>query len=59
VGISGDGERTRVVVVFHKRDFRRCRVGQAVTVEGYQRGSAGGVAVLIEARFQDRPPADD
>ena len=58
VGISGDGKRTRIVVVFHKRDFRRCRVGQVVTVEGYQRGCTGGVVELIEGRFQDRPPAD-
>jgi hypothetical protein len=58
VGIAGDGKRTRVVVVFHPRDFRRCRVGQVVTVEGYQRGSAGGVVELVEGRLQDGPPAD-
>jgi hypothetical protein len=44
VGISGDGQQTRVALVFHKRDFRRCQVGQVVTVEGYQRGSLRGVA---------------
>jgi hypothetical protein len=57
VGVSADGRRTRVVLIFTKRDFRRCQVGQVVTVEGYQRGSVRGVVELVECRFQDRPPA--
>jgi hypothetical protein len=57
VGVSADGRQTRVVFVFHKRDFRRRRVGEVVTVEGYQRRSARGVVELVECRFRDCPPA--
>jgi hypothetical protein len=58
VGISADGRQMRVSLEFHKRDFRRCRAGQVITVEGYRRGSAGGLVELVECRFLDRPPAD-
>jgi hypothetical protein len=57
VGISADGRQTRVVLVFRPRDFRRCRVGQVVSVEGYQRGFVRGVVEVVECHFQDPPPA--
>jgi hypothetical protein len=57
VGISADGQKTRVLAVFPKRDFRRCQVGQVITVEGYQRGPVRGVVELLECRFKDPAPA--
>jgi hypothetical protein len=57
VGISADGRQTRVALKFRKRDFRRSRAGEAITVEGYRRGSAGGLVELLECRFQEPSPA--
>ena len=58
VGISGDGQAMRVLLLFRKRDFRRCRAGQVVTAEGFHRGSDRGMPELIECRFRDGQPAD-
>jgi hypothetical protein len=52
VGISGDGKETRVVLLFRTQDFRRCRAGEAITVEGFHRGSRDGVVELVECRFR-------
>jgi hypothetical protein len=53
VGIAPDGQKMRVLLLFRKRDFRRCRPGETVTVEGFHRGRSRGVVELVECRFQD------
>jgi hypothetical protein len=53
VGISEDGRQTQVVLLFTKRDFRRCRAGETVTVEGFHRGCRGGAVELVRCRFRD------
>jgi hypothetical protein len=53
IGIAADGQKTRVVLLFHTRDFRRCQAGQVIKVEGYLRGSVGGVMEMVECRLQE------
>jgi hypothetical protein len=54
VGISQDGWQTRGFLLFHRRDFRRCRAGETVTVEEIRRRYCEGVVEVVECRFRGR-----